>query len=104
MSGADMRKSRRLSIGGLSIAMAVSMMCTSPVAAQKVECGAESGLTAVAHAAPMKLLFRNHSTQPRRLYWIDFEGLRKPYGVIAPGTDRAQPSSVGNHWVVTDET
>ncbi len=86
----------------LFFAMAIAMRA-SPVLAQQVECRAESGLTAVAHAAPVKLLLRNHSSQPRRLYWIDFEGQRKPYGIIAPGKDREQQSSVGNHWVVTDE-
>jgi hypothetical protein len=80
------------------------VMRASPVIAQQVECSTESGLTAVARAAPMKLLFRNHSSQPRRLYWIDFEGQRKSYGMIAPGQDREQPSSVGNHWVVTEES
>jgi hypothetical protein len=45
---------------GLSFAVAASIVCVAPVVAQQVECSTESGLTAVAHAAPMKLRFRNH--------------------------------------------
>jgi hypothetical protein len=100
--GAGMR--RRESIGlaiALLFAMAVGMRA-APVSAQQVDCGVERGLTAIAGNPPVKLLFHNRSTEPRRLYWIDYQGQRKFYGIVAPGKDREQQSSVGNHWVVTD--
>ena len=58
-----MRQSMRLSIN-LSFVIAVSTLLVSPVVAQQVECSTESGLTAVAHAAPVMLRFRNHAAQP----------------------------------------
>ena len=91
----------KLAIAVLAAAM---VMRGSPAAAQQMDCKVENTLTATAGAAPVKLLFQNSSTEPRRLYWIDYNGQRKFYGVVAPGKDRQQQSSVGNHWVVTDDT
>jgi hypothetical protein len=89
----------RLTIVVLMVAMVVG---GAPAVAQQIDCKVENTLTAIAGAAPVKLLFQNSSEEPRRLYWIDYNGQRKFYGVIAPGKDRQQQSSVGNHWVVTD--
>jgi len=95
---------RRREFIGLAIAFFFVVIGASPVFAQQMDCSVEHSLTAVAGAAPVKLSFRNNSTQPRRLYWIDFHGERKFYGILAPGKDREQQSSAGNHWVVTDES
>ena len=97
---------RRESIG-LAIAfffVAAIGTRASPASAQQTDCNAEGNLTAVAGNPPVKLFFQNSSNQPRRLYWIDFHGQRKFYGVVAPGKDREQQSSVGNHWIVTDDS
>jgi Caspase domain/VHL beta domain len=95
---------RRHEFIGLAIAVFFVVMRVSPVLAQQMDCNVEHSLTAVAGAAPVKLSFRNNSAQPRRLYWIDYQGQRKFYGTVAPGKDREQQSSAGNHWVVTDES
>jgi hypothetical protein len=95
---------RRHEFIGLAIAFFFVVMRASPVLAQQMDCNVEQSLTAIAGAAPVKLSFRNNSTQPRRLYWIDYQGQRKFYGIVAPGKDREQQSSAGNHWVVTDES
>lgn len=98
---------RRRESLGLAIAVFFAMATVirvSPALAQQTDCGGEGNLVAVAGNPPVKLSFQNSSAQPRRLYWIDFHGQRKFYGVVAPGKNHEQQSSVGNHWVVTDES
>ena len=94
-------ESMRPAIAILAVAM---VMRGAPAVAQQIDCKVENTLTAIAGAALVKLLFRNSSEQPRRLYWIDYNGQRKIYGIVAAGKDRQQQSSVGNHWVVTDDS
>ena len=91
-----------INLASFVIAMAAALHAV-PGLAQQIDCGREKGLKAIGGQAPAVLSFHNPSAQPRRLYWIDFQGQRKAYGIIAPGGDRKQSSSVGNHWVVTDE-
>jgi len=70
--------------------------------AQTLDCSVEGSLKAIAGQPPVEMSFSNSSAEPRNLYWIDYQGQRQSYGVIAPGNARGQPSSEGNHWVVTD--
>jgi hypothetical protein len=81
---------------------AVVVLRASPGLAQALDCSVESSLKAVAGQPPVQLSLSNTSAAPRHLYWIDAQGQRKSYGVIAPGGSRQQPTSIGNHWVVTD--
>lgn len=90
-----------------AFAAAVSILLFGSLSAgiaRAEDCSTESSLRAVTGGAPADLLFHNSSSQPRRLYWIGFSGERKPYGTIPAGADRKQRSSVGNHWLVTDES
>jgi von Hippel-Lindau disease tumor supressor len=102
--GAGMRRRESRSFAIAIFFVMAMVIRASPVSAQQIDCSVERGLTAVAGAAPVQLLLQNRATQPRRLYWIDFQGQRKFYGIVAPGEDRQQQSSAGNHWVVTDES
>lgn len=77
---------------------------TAPIFAPPTTCSAETSLRAISGNPPIILLFANRSSEPRRIYWIDYNGKRKFYGIVAPGKDRRQKSSSGNHWVVTDES
>jgi hypothetical protein len=53
-------------------------------------------------AIPVPLEFVNVSSQPRLLYWVDFGGVRRSYGVLQPGQSGFLTSFVTHSWVVTD--
>ena len=46
--------------------------------------------------------FTNELTVPLRLTWLDREGRRRPYGVIAPGKSRRQHTFPGHAWILID--
>ncbi len=48
--------------------------------------------------------FANVSGQPRKLYWIDFAGVRQPYGVLQPGQRAPIQTYISHRWAVTDMT
>jgi VHL beta domain len=56
----------------------------------------------IASAAPVAVEFVNTSSQPRKLYWIDFAGTRQSYGVLAPGQSGFLTSFITHSWLVTD--
>ncbi len=51
---------------------------------------------------PVRLLIENRSDKPAQLFWIDFEGNRKPYGWIRNGSDTEQHTFAGHLFLVTD--
>ena len=53
-------------------------------------------------AVPVPIQFVNVSSQPRLLYWVDFAGVRQPYGVLAPGQSGFLTSFLTHSWVITD--
>ncbi|PZF84527.1 hypothetical protein C1I99_30325 [Micromonospora deserti] len=46
--------------------------------------------------------FVNARSSQVHIYWLDYHGQRRPYGVLAPGTSYRQHTYVGHPWVVTD--
>jgi dipeptidyl aminopeptidase/acylaminoacyl peptidase len=46
--------------------------------------------------------FVNRTKGEVRLYWMDSDGQRQPYGVIRAGEERDQRTYAGHVWVVTD--
>ena len=56
----------------------------------------------IVSAVPVPIQFVNVSSQPRRLYWIDFAGARQPYGVLQPGQSGLITSFLTHSWVITD--
>jgi hypothetical protein len=61
-----------------------------------------SVVPSIVSAVPVPIEFVNVSSQPRRLYWIDFTGSRQPYGVLQPGQSGFITSFVTHSWIVTD--
>jgi hypothetical protein len=47
--------------------------------------------------------FVNRSSRPVQLYWLDFQGQRKSYGIMAPGTAHQQHTFSSHPWVVVDD-
>jgi dipeptidyl aminopeptidase/acylaminoacyl peptidase len=48
--------------------------------------------------------FRNDRPGKIRLFWLDTEGQRKPYGEVKPGAVHRQHTFVGHVWLVEDES
>lgn len=52
---------------------------------------------------PAQIVFQNSTKHPLELVWIDFQGRRRPYGVLAAGAMRAQPTWIGHAWLLTGD-
>ncbi len=50
-----------------------------------------------------EIVFANASDEPLRLFWLDHEGKRIPYGEIAPQQSRSQHTFTGHIWLITDK-
>jgi dipeptidyl aminopeptidase/acylaminoacyl peptidase len=48
------------------------------------------------------LTFVNRTAETVRLYWLDAEGERQPYGTLAAGAERDQHTYAGHVWLITD--
>jgi len=46
--------------------------------------------------------FVNQLKQPVKLFWVDEDNQRKPYGVVQPGESRSQNTYAGHVWAITD--
>jgi dipeptidyl-peptidase 4 len=49
------------------------------------------------------ITFVNRTTRNVSLFWLDFQGQRRPYGVIAAGTQREQHTFSGHVWLTSEE-
>ena len=48
--------------------------------------------------------FVNSSSQPRKLYWIDFGGMRRLYGTLQPGQRAPMQTYATHSWMVADNS
>jgi hypothetical protein len=67
------------------------------------ECSHESLLKSPASDAAVNVTFRNAAADSKRLYWLDFQGRRKFFAVVQPGTTQDMQTFAGHIWVVTDD-
>ena len=49
-----------------------------------------------------RLLIRNRTAAELRLYWLDFDGVRKPYMSVPPYGFALQETYAGHAWLLTD--
>ncbi len=63
----------------------------------------ESALRSTSADKPTLVTFVNRTARDVRLYWLDYDGHRKPYGTIAAGARQDQQTYQGHPWVVTDD-
>jgi hypothetical protein len=61
-----------------------------------------AAVPSIVSAIPIPIEFVNVSSQPRLLYWIDFGGVHRPYGVLQPGQSGSLTTFVTHSWVITD--
>jgi dipeptidyl aminopeptidase/acylaminoacyl peptidase len=51
--------------------------------------------------AETSIRFVNQTSEPLRLWWVQSDGNRVPYGAVEPGAEREQHTFSGHAWVVT---
>jgi hypothetical protein len=65
-------------------------------------CAGESTLYAQRTNIESKLIIRNQSGRPIQLFWIDYDGRRRPFLSLGPGETGVQPTFFTHPWVVAD--
>jgi hypothetical protein len=68
----------------------------------KIPPSQEGELRSYAGAA-VQVTFINQTRRTVRVYWLDYEGHRKPYGAILPGGRRQQSTFQTHPFVITDD-
>ena len=61
----------------------------------------QAGLRSARTAAPARLVIRNLTAWPVNVYWLDFDGVRKPYASIPAFGFALQDTYVQHAWLVT---
>ena len=86
-----------------SVVLSTMLVGAATVSARADDCSNEKSLKSAPTTKETELSFQNRSGEKRRVYWIDFEGGRKFYGIVDPGNVLKQPTLVDHAWVVTDD-
>jgi hypothetical protein len=65
-------------------------------------CSGEATLAAQRTNLESRLIVRNQSAQPIQLFWLDYDGRRRPFLSLGPGETGVQPTFFTHPWVVAD--
>jgi hypothetical protein len=65
-------------------------------------CAEEGTLVSQRTEIQSRLIFRNGLSQPIQLFWLDYDGRRRPYLSLGPGETGVQPTFFTHPWVVAD--
>ncbi|MEA5618208.1 hypothetical protein VB711_10225 [Cronbergia sp. UHCC 0137] len=83
----------------LSFAISAGM----PIAnAQSKRCESESVSISRSGKIATEITFINQRSTPVKLFWLDYSGQRKFYGLITPSNKITQSTYVTHPWVITD--
>jgi serine/threonine protein kinase len=63
----------------------------------------ESTLRSEQSTRTSSIQFVNRTSRPLHIYWLDFQGQRKSYGILAPGSAHQQHTFATHPWVVVDD-
>lgn len=63
-----------------------------------------SGVRSGRNANEVHVTFRNQTSETLTVYWIDFEGQRKHYGVVDPGREKKQHTFEDHRWELESES
>lgn len=63
-----------------------------------------SGLRSDRSRNKVNIAFRNQTSEVLTLYWVDFEGKRKSYGLIAPGREKRQSTFERHLWKLESDS
>jgi hypothetical protein len=65
-------------------------------------CAAESHHPSLASKESTGVTFVNRSDEPIKIYWLSFQGERKLYHFLPPGSRQMQKTFIGHNWLVTN--
>lgn len=65
-------------------------------------CAEENALFSQQTDIQSRLIFRNSLGQPVQLFWLDYDGRRRPYMSLTPGETGVQPTFFTHTWLVAD--
>jgi hypothetical protein len=65
-------------------------------------CLQERSVRSLEGSSSTEITFINNSANTISTYWIDYEGRRKFYNSVPPGSSYVQPTYVTHPWVVTN--
>lgn len=84
------------------LAVALSLAAHLPAHAEKHPAELK-GLRSTHGDVPTQIKIVNNSGKPIKIFWIDYDGNRKEYGVFGDGEAFDQETFISHPWVVTDE-
>jgi hypothetical protein len=67
-------------------------------------CAEEARLASQRTNIETRLIFRNASSRPVQLFWLDYDGRRRPHLSLAPGETGVQPTFFSHPWLVADSS
>ena len=67
-------------------------------------CAEENVLFSQQTDIPSRLIFSNAMSQSVQLFWLDYDGRRRPYMSLTPGESGVQPTFFTHTWVVADSS
>ena len=76
-------------------------LTVDPVASH---CADEGKVVSPSASQVATIMFSNQTSQTLKIYWLDYTGVRKPYGEVAPGVTATQSTFVGHYWLLADAT
>ena len=70
--------------------------------AASINCKEEGTLRSLEDKVQTSIVFTNKEDQPIRVYWLDYDGKRIPYGTIGKGEVFSTQTYVTHPWLITD--
>lgn len=67
-------------------------------------CAEESALFSQQTSIQSRLIFRNELPQSVQLFWLDYDGGRRPHMTLTPGETGVQPTFFTHLWLVADSS
>lgn len=80
---------------------ALVLSVSSSVALADSGCRVERSIKSDVSDAPTKVVFKNESGSPIKIYWLDYEGKRVFYNELLDGRSYTQDTYMTHPWVVT---
>jgi hypothetical protein len=72
------------------------------IATTPFDCNDERNLRSQGTTIPTSLIFVNRGTVTVKVYWLDFNGVRVPYGTLAIDQSLSEQTYAAHPWVITD--
>ncbi len=81
---------------------AALLLIAIPSFAGERSCEEENAVRSWLHNQRASITFTNDRATEASLFWLDYEGKRRPYGVVKPGVSASIASYVTHPWLLAD--